>query len=87
MNIRVGNYTTMDGTPARVYATDGTPGAEVHGALWNDEHQAWDSTYWNAEGIDDACPEHSLDELVPERTNHDRQHPLYWERANPWGDR
>ena len=51
---------TRNGTPFRLYASDGLPPHVVHGAVFIDG--GWLAYEWTAEGrVNDDGPEHDLD--------------------------
>jgi hypothetical protein len=43
-------YRTLDGREVRIYATDGTPPHEVHGALKSTASDGWIFYSWRADG-------------------------------------
>jgi hypothetical protein len=43
-------YRTIDGDEVRIYATDGEPTAEVHGAYKSSSCGNWIPSWWNKEG-------------------------------------
>lgn len=57
-------YKTRNGSIARIYATDGIQGYEIHGAIQN-EKKFWDATTWNLEGGYNGLKDSAWD-LMPE---------------------
>ena len=57
-------YKTRNGSIARIYATDGIQGYEIHGAIQN-EKKFWDATTWNLEGGYNGIKDSAWD-LMPE---------------------
>lgn len=45
-----GKYETRDGRAVRIYATDAGGKYPVHGAIWSDEEDGWESEAWTEEG-------------------------------------
>lgn len=43
-------YRTVDGREVRIYAVDGGGVFPVHGAIWNEVHNLWESRCWPANG-------------------------------------
>lgn len=44
------SYVTKDGRPVRLYAIDAGGEYPVHGAIWREDEQYWESATWTARG-------------------------------------